>query len=377
MKFIPNAAFDALNTSLNQVDTSGFLITIKLEAFACRPSKSDKSLRTALDAKSQGGSFMTPPLGPHNGHIIDEDDDFRLEKSCSSTGRDTTENIPGTSPIGSTMGNSLGQSEYSSTLNCNVWTPGTGHGTDSLSHCAHGYFSSSASDMVLQHQQQYAQSPQQHHNLSPLLMYSQLNEEQSVKSRMVFLCGALNAIHGSTDYDFSCLAPSDFLLVNPAEFIQLINDKLGSLPKETHEAVGNNGELFWRAITSFVGSESALYNSATQTTECEIFKFVCHNCDPVAQAKLWSDHYLIYNKKHRVIVSVLLYGEGNLYGEVCGRNRTHGADRAEEEGINGMMDDSDDGGDSANLRRLSRRRDRNSDDINGTDQGYREEYNGY
>ena len=154
----------------------------------------------------------------------------------------------------------------------------------------------------------------------------------SVDERLVYLIACLNAVHGD-GYDFSFCTEQDFLLLDPRDVVKEINELLVSLPKEscgrvvapTASSVEECQMYFWEALTGPLGGVGALV-----AQDIDVFRFACPDGDPIAarQTVVWSSHYFMYSRRQRVIVSLLCYGEGNLY---------RGDDGAEEE-IDGNFD---------------------------------------
>ncbi|MDO9381250.1 MAG: hypothetical protein Q7T86_00145 [Hyphomicrobiaceae bacterium] len=144
--------------------------------------------------------------------------------------------------------------------------------------------------------------------------------------RLVYLVAALNAIHGD-GYDFSCLEESDFQLLEPLYAKTEVENLLASLPPAVAApvvGVAYQHEVFWTAIQQVVFEPGATVSGGGATTSnggceqlfqgtCDFFLFKSPTCDPLAQRTVWSNHIFIYSKRQRVMVSLMLYGEGNLY----------------------------------------------------------------
>lgn len=125
-------------------------------------------------------------------------------------------------------------------------------------------------------------------------------DPKDIDERLVFLVAALNSIYGDEGYDFSVLTEEDFVVCDEALVRAEVDVTLRSLPDTCRPAVGQ----FWTLVSAQVGDAGH---------GCEYFRFVCPSCDPMASRSLFSQHYFLYNKRARLLVSLLLYAEGNAY----------------------------------------------------------------
>lgn len=123
---------------------------------------------------------------------------------------------------------------------------------------------------------------------------------EDIDQRLVFLVAALNSMYAEDGYDFSVLTERDFVVHDPATVRCEIDLTLQSLPESCAPAV----HRFWPAI-----HEQVL--DATQG--CEVYEFCCPSCDPRGQTSIFSHHYFFYHRPRKVLVTLLLYGEGNRY----------------------------------------------------------------
>ena len=135
-----------------------------------------------------------------------------------------------------------------------------------------------------------------------------------VDDRFVYLIAAMNAIHGEADYDFSVLDQADFVLLDGPIVVEEVNRVLAALPEVCAPAIGLHGEFFWSSVAAQVAPQPT-GNSSTPhwMSECDFFQFSNHECDPLYERSVWSSHFFIYSKRQRMMVSVMCYGEGNMY----------------------------------------------------------------
>ncbi|AAZ13488.1 hypothetical protein, conserved [Trypanosoma brucei brucei TREU927] len=125
-------------------------------------------------------------------------------------------------------------------------------------------------------------------------------EPSDIDDRLVFLVAALNSIYGEDGYDFSVLTEEDFVPCDEAHVRAEVNNTLRSFPSSCGPAVGQ----FWVRVTEHASDASQ---------GCEYFRFASPSCDPMASRALFSQHYFLYNKRTRLLVSLLIFAEGNLY----------------------------------------------------------------
>lgn len=125
-------------------------------------------------------------------------------------------------------------------------------------------------------------------------------DPKDIDERLVFLVAALNGIYGDEGYDFSVLREEDFVLCDEAHVRAEVDTTLQAAPDSCRPAV----EKFWALVCEQVADASQ---------GCEYFRFACPSCDPMASRALFSQHYFLYNKRTRMLVSLLLFAEGNAY----------------------------------------------------------------
>ncbi|CCD17513.1 unnamed protein product [Trypanosoma congolense IL3000] len=125
-------------------------------------------------------------------------------------------------------------------------------------------------------------------------------EPSDIDDRLVFLVAALNSIYGEDGYDFSVLTEKDFVTCDEAHVRAEVNTTLRSLPPSCSPAV----EQFWARVSE---------QTSDASQGCEYFRFSSPSCDPMASRALFSQHYFLYNKRTRLLVSLLVFAEGNLY----------------------------------------------------------------
>lgn len=122
----------------------------------------------------------------------------------------------------------------------------------------------------------------------------------NIDERHVFFVAALNMLYGSDGYDFSILSENDFICYEEADFKSQLRPALSNLPEICLPAV--NG--FWPAI------EEQVMDAAQG---CEYYEFKSPSCDPLAEHCVFSHHFFIYNKRRKVLVMLVFFGEGNMY----------------------------------------------------------------
>lgn len=257
MKFIPLPAFEAINSLLQAVEAQGCAVTIRLEAYTCRMNRDEKGIAAAVSGKRS--HTVSPMLSP-----------FPLTGSSSAGG----------GPAG-----------------CSGIAPGVGTFPPVLppplvmddyqlpSAMVAGGSSSAASSAAA----------------------------EPVDDRFVYLIAALNAIHGEGDYDFSVLDPQDFALLDGATVVAEVNRVLAALPDACSPAIGPNAEIFWSAIAQQVAPSGPAGSSSSWTRDQDFFQFTNHACDPLYEHSVWSSHYFVYSKKQRLLISLAMFGEGNMY----------------------------------------------------------------
>ncbi|CCD20383.1 putative Maf1 regulator [Trypanosoma vivax] len=125
-------------------------------------------------------------------------------------------------------------------------------------------------------------------------------DPDDIDDRLVFLVAALNSIYGKDGYDFSVLREADFERCDEEAMRAEVNVTLQSMPHSCTPAVEN----FWTLVCEQASDESQ---------GCEYFRFACPSCDPMASRSLFSQHYFLYNKRSRLLVSLQVFAEGNSY----------------------------------------------------------------
>ena len=353
MKFIPVPSFDKLNAGLTSIESQGCYATAKLEAFSCRNTKAERRIQTGIvtnriqreherqehfKTQQQIIMAMTPPMAPQDSpssfdsrpsgavsFSLDnynaagvgsgfspsgprDDDDFRLDEDGGAGGSG------GDLDSGNLQGRSSWREDYPLPYCGPISSVPYAHSPSPPMSYIRNYNSSTFPSVLPSSQmgsRVQSMNPQGE-TPSPTTNESTIDD---VDNRLVLLVGTLNAIHGALDFDFTCLETSDFLMLAPLEFFEKVNEFLSSLPREVlANTVGSiNGEHFWGAIAALVGGDNMLVDLRTGTSDCEFFQFACPQCDPVAQSKVWSNHFFIYNKRHHVVISLLMFGEGNMY----------------------------------------------------------------
>ncbi|RNF04109.1 hypothetical protein TraAM80_05344 [Trypanosoma rangeli] len=125
-------------------------------------------------------------------------------------------------------------------------------------------------------------------------------DPEAIDERLVYLVAALNSIYGDEGYDFSVLTEEDFVVCNEAQVRAEVDVTLHSMPDSCRLAV----KQFWTLVSEQVMDASQ---------GCEYFRFACPSCDPMVSRSLFSQHYFLYNRRNRLLVSLLLFAEGNAY----------------------------------------------------------------
>ena len=217
MKFLPVAAFESLNGLLHQVETQGFYLTVRLEAYSCRRGKEESRTEAAIILEQQ--LFAQANSGNSS--------DFVFESNNGSS------------------------------------------------------------------------------NASPELSGGAAQQPQfpvpKPDDRLVFLVSALNSVYGS-DYDFAVLTESDFTMCHPGDIDSELQQLLCQAPP------GVTPAAIWQAVTQALGS-----TSVAALDECEYFRLDCPTANPLSDKAVWSSHYFVYSKRQKLIISLQMYGESNLY----------------------------------------------------------------
>ncbi|ESS63585.1 hypothetical protein TcG_04476 [Trypanosoma cruzi] len=125
-------------------------------------------------------------------------------------------------------------------------------------------------------------------------------DPEEIDDRLVYLVAALNSIYGEDGYDFSVLTEEDFVVCNEAQVRAEVDVTLHSMSDSCRPAV----EQFWTLVSEQVMDASQ---------GCEYFRFMCPTCDPMVSRSLFSQHYFLYNRRSRLLVSLLIFAEGNAY----------------------------------------------------------------
>lgn len=298
MKFVPTPAFEPLNSLLGGVDALGCLLTIRVEAFSCRKSAEDKRTAQALADRA-----------------------LQQRQALSSA-----------SPLSVTSGS--GRPSGEGMFPVRSFGPGDDAAPPSLALLPPAATAGGAAAVA-----------------------SAGAVSDAPDERFVFLVSCLNAIYGD-DYDFTVLTPGAFEQCDPAVVVAEVNRMLAAVPGAPFgDTDGAAVNAFWRALqeqlcgpgggagmpgvspvlravppppvvgvagaspepTTPVSAFPALGGSvaggaATATIfDCDFFKFSCAECDPLAQAKLWSCHFFVYSRRQRLLVSLACFGDGNSY----------------------------------------------------------------
>ncbi|EPY26632.1 hypothetical protein AGDE_03689 [Angomonas deanei] len=120
-----------------------------------------------------------------------------------------------------------------------------------------------------------------------------------VNERLIYFAAALNSIYSEDGYDFSVLTENDFVCLNEEQVKGEVQIYLQSLPDVCGPAV----QHFWEAIFELV---------LDAAQGCEYYEFRSQS-DPRAENSLFSHHYFLYNKRQKAVVSLVVFGEGNMY----------------------------------------------------------------
>ncbi|KPI85708.1 hypothetical protein ABL78_5240 [Leptomonas seymouri] len=131
------------------------------------------------------------------------------------------------------------------------------------------------------------------------ITYSPISPEE-LDERLVYFVTALNTVYESDGYDFSVLKESDFVCYTEPQLKMEVQNTLDSLPEQCRPAV----QRFWPTVEEVV--ENAVGG-------CEYYEFRCPSCDPLADSTVYARHYILYNRKKKVLVLLVEYGESNPY----------------------------------------------------------------
>jgi hypothetical protein len=123
---------------------------------------------------------------------------------------------------------------------------------------------------------------------------------EALDERLVFFVTALNTVYENDGYDFSVLKESDFVCYTEAQLRMEVQSTLDSLPEQCRPAVLR----FWPTI------EEVVENAAGG---CEYYEFRCPSCDPLADSTVYARHFILYNRKKKVLVLLVEFGESNPY----------------------------------------------------------------
>lgn len=123
---------------------------------------------------------------------------------------------------------------------------------------------------------------------------------EALDERLVYFVTALNTVYESDGYDFSVLKEDDFLCYTEAQLRTEVQKTLDSLPEQCRPAV----QRFWPTVEEVV--ENAMGG-------CEYYEFRCPSCDPLAESTVYARHYILYNRKKKVLALLVEYGESNPY----------------------------------------------------------------
>ncbi|KPA74525.1 hypothetical protein ABB37_09182 [Leptomonas pyrrhocoris] len=125
-------------------------------------------------------------------------------------------------------------------------------------------------------------------------------DPEALDERLVYFVTALNTVYESDGYDFSVLQEDDFVCYTEPQLKTEVQNTLDSLPEQCGPAV----QRFWPTVDEVVDNAAG---------GCEYYEFRCPSCDPLADSTVYSRHYILYNKRKKVLVLVVEYGESNPY----------------------------------------------------------------
>lgn len=123
---------------------------------------------------------------------------------------------------------------------------------------------------------------------------------ETLDERLIYFVTALNTVYESDGYDFSVLTENDFVHYTEAQLRAEVQNTLDSLPEQCHPAV----QRFWPTVEDVVENAQG---------GCEYYEFRCPSCDPLADSTVYARHYILYNRKKKVLVLLVEYGESNPY----------------------------------------------------------------
>ncbi|GET91288.1 hypothetical protein, conserved [Leishmania tarentolae] len=129
--------------------------------------------------------------------------------------------------------------------------------------------------------------------------YSLVSPDE-IDDRLVYFVAALNTVYESDGYDFSVLRENDFVRYTEPQFRTEVSNTLQSLPEQCRPAV----QRFWSTVEEVVDNAES---------GCEYYEFRCPSCDPLADSTVYARHYLLYNRRKKVLVLLVEYGESNPY----------------------------------------------------------------
>lgn len=133
--------------------------------------------------------------------------------------------------------------------------------------------------------------PRSHSSTAPLP--PSYVDSTDVDERLVYSVAVLNNIYRTDGYNFNVLTEADFVSHSEEDMKNEIDLCLQHLPLACLPAI----EDFWPSVKEVAG-----------TTEdgCEYFEFACPSCDPLAEDSLYSHTFFLFNKRKRIIVSLIL-----------------------------------------------------------------------
>lgn len=121
-------------------------------------------------------------------------------------------------------------------------------------------------------------------------------DSSDVDERLIYSVAVLNNIYRTEGYDFNILTEADFASHSEEAMKVEVDLCLQHLPTSCSPAVDD----FWQSVREVAG---------TSEEGCEYFEFACPSCDPLAEDSLYSHTYFLFNKRRKVIVSLILYAK--------------------------------------------------------------------
>lgn len=118
-------------------------------------------------------------------------------------------------------------------------------------------------------------------------------DSTDVDERLIYCVAALNNIYRAEGYDFNVLTGADFVSHSAENVKGEVNLCLQHLPVSCSPAISD----FWPSVKDVAGSSEE---------GCEFFEFSCPSCDPLAEDSLYSHTYFLFNKRKKIIVSLIL-----------------------------------------------------------------------